>query len=142
MIEKIIHSDIRINCAVCDGETAHLDMGTDVPWSVRFKCKRCGEYNMQKTIADRIMEPLKHVSESLQRLETDSQGIPPVLYQIAMIVGELEGAMAVVRQSVESLLEATMGPEADEDAPVPGGENYKVIEANGDKLVRYGGDPN
>ena len=97
---------------------------------------------MQKTIADGIMEPLKHVWESLQRLETESQGIPPALYQIAMIVGELEGATATVRRSVESLLEATMGPEVDEDAPVPGGEDYRVIEANGDKLVRYGGDPN
>ena len=134
-------ADMMIDCSMCKEETKHMELDWfPVRDPRRFKCYNCGEYNMQKTIADGIMEPLKHVWESLRRLESESQDIPVAQARVGMIVSELEGAMAVVRRSVESLLEATMGPEDDEDAPVPGGNDYRVVEVNTGHMIRYGGD--
>ena len=38
-------SDPIVWCAICKEEREHLDLGHhDVPASVRYKCKGCGEY--------------------------------------------------------------------------------------------------
>ena len=60
-------ADIMIDCSMCKEETKHMELDWfPVRDPRRFKCYNCGEYNMQKTIADaqkKVQEFQKKIAE-------------------------------------------------------------------------------
>ena len=132
-------------CKMCKEDKKHMELD----WqpedsSVRFKCMSCGEYNSplgKKTVAEEIMEPLENILKDLVQLAQASVEIPVNSTRVNAIVRNMDGALTSVRRNVESLLEATMPPDDyydKEEENLPGGNNYRIIEAGVKQLVKYG----
>ena len=65
--DEMQNGDRLIFCKMCDQDRVHMDL--QLPGNVRWKCKRCGEYNKPKfdTVAEEILDPVEIVYTKLPR---------------------------------------------------------------------------